>query len=69
MMINEAEKIQSALNSKGVISDETIVANHPWVENPAEELERLEQQRQDLYGDRLMQELEGLGEETGGVEL
>lgn len=69
MLINENEKITSAQQSKGVISDETIVSNHPWVENPDEELERLKQQRQDLYGDRLMQELEGLGEEAEEVEL
>jgi len=72
ILINEAEKIQSATISKGLISDETIVANHPWVENPQEELERLEEQKQqtqDLYGARLLEELDAITNETAGVEL
>lgn len=71
-IINEAEKIQSATISKGLISDETIIANHPWVENPQEELRRLEEQKQqaqDLYGTRLFEELNAITNETAGVEL
>lgn len=36
--VNEMEVIQACLTSKGVISDRTIVANHPWVGNVEEEL-------------------------------
>jgi len=69
IILNEAEKIQSATISKGLISDETIVANHPWVENPQEELRRLEEQKQDLYGTRLFEEFNAMANETAGVEL
>jgi len=41
MILNELEMVQMASQSKGIISDETIVANHPWTENPAEEIKRL----------------------------
>lgn len=44
MITNDRENVEMAKNSKGVISDETIVANHPWVEDVSEELNRLEKQ-------------------------
>lgn len=44
IIINEQELITSARDSKGIISDETIMENHPWVGNTAEELLRLEEQ-------------------------
>jgi len=46
ILINETEAITNAKNSVGVISDETIVANHPWTTNTNDELERLEEERQ-----------------------
>lgn len=39
--INESQAIADAVSSKGVISDETIVANHPWVKDVEEEMKRL----------------------------
>ncbi|MCK9453342.1 MAG: phage portal protein [Bacteroidales bacterium] len=36
--VNEMEVIQACIASKGVISDRTIVANHPWAGNVEEEL-------------------------------
>lgn len=44
MITNDLEDVQIAKNSKGVISDETIIANHPWIEDVASELERLKKQ-------------------------
>ena len=44
-IINEVEIVGMASNSKGIISDETILANHPWVDDPAKELERLTNQQ------------------------
>ena len=38
------ELITSARDSKGIISDETIMEHHPWVDDPSEELIRLEEQ-------------------------
>lgn len=46
ILINEFEMSQIALNSKGVISDETIVSNHPWVDDQSGEMERLEKQKE-----------------------
>lgn len=47
MITNDMEDTQIAAQSKGIISDETIVANHPWVEDVAEELERLKKQEEE----------------------
>ena len=44
--INESQAITDCAASKGIISDETIIKNHPWVEDAAEELERLNAQRE-----------------------
>lgn len=46
MPINESEAITDASNSMGVISKETIIANHPWVTNTKEELKRIEAEEQ-----------------------
>ena len=42
--INESQAITDCQNSKGVISDETIVKNHPWVEDADAELKLLKKQ-------------------------
>ena len=41
---NDAETADMASKSKGIISDETIVKNHPWVDNPEDEIKRLKEQ-------------------------
>ena len=47
ILINEAEAIEDCRNSEGVISRETIVANHPWTKDTKAELERLKKERAD----------------------
>lgn len=47
MLINEAEIIKSLGDSKGLISDKTIVEKHPYAEN--DELERVENQEKEEY--------------------
>ena len=51
MPVNEADVINNARNSAGLISRQTIVENHPWVVDAQEELRRLEaeQQQTDVY--------------------
>lgn len=44
--INESQAITDCQNSKGVISDETIVKNHPWVEDADAELKLLKKQEE-----------------------
>lgn len=53
MMMNEADVIANIKNSEGIISDETLVAQHPWVTDVQAELNRIEEQKQknlDTYG-------------------
>lgn len=47
MLINESTVIENCAKSVGMLSDETIVANHPWIDNPYLELERLKKQKQE----------------------
>ena len=47
MEINESEVIENCQKSKGVISDDTIMANHPWVKDIEVEKELLDKQRQE----------------------
>ena len=47
MISNDLEDAQIATESKDVISDETIIKNHPWVENPEDELKNLKQQKEE----------------------
>lgn len=62
ILINESEAIDNCSKSMGILSLETIIGQHPWVDDPQKELERLEEQRQkeqeealsnmELFGDR-----------------
>jgi len=45
ILINETEAVTNAKNSVGVISNRTIVANHPWVSNTDDELKQMEKER------------------------
>lgn len=45
--INESQAIEDCQNSVGVISDETIRENHPWVKDIKEENERMEEQQKE----------------------
>lgn len=51
IIINETESITQAKDSVGVISDDTILANHPWVTNVKDEKEKLELQKQQQLDD------------------
>ncbi len=49
--INEADTITNCRNSVGIISEETIISNHPWTIDTAEELKRLKRERQETMTD------------------
>lgn len=55
MMMNESEIIEDCRNSAGILSDETIVSMHPWVDDPKKELERLEQKKKKEQEEMLSQ--------------
>lgn len=42
MLMNETEIIDGITKSVGVLSDETLVAQHPYVNDPVKEMERIE---------------------------
>lgn len=46
IMMNEGEIIQNCVASVGIISEETILSKHPWVDDVQEEMARLEAQKQ-----------------------
>lgn len=45
MMMDESSIIDNCAKSVGILSTETIIANHPWTTNVQEELERLQKER------------------------
>lgn len=46
ILINESEAIDNCQKSIEILSDETIISQHPWVDDPQAEMERLEKQKQ-----------------------
>ncbi len=46
MMMDEGQIIENIRNSEGILSDETLIGQHPWIDNISLELERLQKQRQ-----------------------
>ena len=47
ILINEAEAIDNCQKSVGILSDETIIGQHPWIDDPKKELERLKKQKKE----------------------
>lgn len=47
MPIDEAAIISAIKDSVGILSDETLIAQHPWVRDLAAELERIKKQRKE----------------------
>jgi len=47
ILINETDAITNIRNSSGILSDETLVAQHPWVTDVQEELDRIQKQREE----------------------
>ena len=45
MMMDEGQIIENIRNSEGILSNETLIAQHPWVQNIEEELKKLERER------------------------
>jgi len=44
-LMNEADIIANCNNSSALLSQETILAHHPWVSDPKDELDRLNEER------------------------
>ena len=65
MKSDETETITNCSNSRGVISDETILANHPWVKDAEEELKKLKEQSDENnpFKDKVLVKEDGNNEE------
>lgn len=69
MIVNESEIINNCKNSVGIVSDETIVANHPYTKDVQKELDKIKKQK-----DAALEEYGGFGDpkndpdDTGGDE-
>ncbi len=46
ILVNESEAIENCTKSQGIISRETIVRQHPWVDDPEEELRRIKDEEE-----------------------
>lgn len=47
ILINESEAIANCQSSVGILSDETIIGQHPWVDDVEKELQRLKKQEEE----------------------
>lgn len=47
ILISESEVIDNVNKSMGILSDETLIAMHPWTSDPTEEMIRIEKQKKD----------------------
>ncbi len=74
---NDQELAQIAAQSQGMISQETIVAHHPWVEDSAKEMEQIEKEekknleKMDPYQQAFQSQQEGgdpVGDDINGEE-
>lgn len=48
ILMNEADIIANCKMSVGLLSDETIIANHPWTDDPRKEIERIKNENQEI---------------------
>lgn len=63
IMINETEAITNIRNSVDILSDETLIAQHPWVTKAKTELDRREKQRK-----KRLKDYPGFGDQPTGDE-
>lgn len=63
---NDQETAQIAAQSKGIVSDKTIVRNHPWVEDPEKEMQQL--QEQEAEAQETIETYQDAFRQAGGVE-
>ena len=47
ILINETEAIENCVNSRDILSEETITEQHPWTKNVQKEMERKKAEREE----------------------
>ena len=65
MISNDLENAQIAAQSVDIISDDSILKNHPWVEDPEAEIEKLKKQKEENI--KRQQEMFGGNEDFGKI--
>lgn len=66
VLINESQVIEDINNSMGLLSTETLIENHPYIDDPAKELERIKSERAEQEPVEI--NTYGLGGEPDGEE-
>jgi SPP1 family phage portal protein len=51
MLISESEIITNIQNSVGILSEETLIAQHPWVDDPQSELKRVHDEKEEAIAE------------------
>ena len=59
MLINESEAIDNCIKSLNIISKETAISKHPWVENLEKELKRVEKAKEEKIGEQNLHKPQG----------
>lgn len=47
MPMDEGQTIQNIQGSVGILSTETLISNHPWVDDPQAELDKLKKEKEE----------------------
>lgn len=70
ILINEKDVIENIQKSQGVLSLETLIAQHPWVDDPQSELEKIEKEKQaemEQYSDAFIKKEVADEEKESGI--
>lgn len=51
MMMNESEVIDNCSKSVGILSNETVIGQHPWITDVDKELQRVKDEKQEIMDD------------------
>ena len=49
ILINESESIDNCVKSVGILSNKTIIGQHPWINDVGKELQRVEDEKKEIY--------------------
>lgn len=68
MLVVESDVINNIKNSVGILSNETLVAQHPWVKDVTHELELLKKEKEENMAEMEMQMYGNFGQEEDNAE-
>ncbi|NLY08874.1 MAG: phage portal protein [Tissierellia bacterium] len=68
IMVNDQSQVEMIKSSMGIISRETLIANHPMVDDTEEELKQLDKEKKEMMDDMYNPFLGGDGDELLGAK-